>query len=364
VNAATRERPSNARRLLALADWLFGARRDNGIVLLLISLVQIAVAITVYLTGGTQYVYLQFAYIPVAVAGLVFGTRWGTAFGLFTGLLLLGPLMPLDTFANIAQPTLGWVIRMAFLCLQGAAAGFVGDLLKRRVKVLEVVADELALTYGRVLRSLVKLIGERDDETADHSERVAYNAIQMGKALGLKGTALETLYWAAVLHDLGKIGIPERILNHPGPLSDADRTEMQRHVEIGERVILEASVEFKPIAEIVAAHHERWDGQGYPRGVRGEAIPLAGRILTVLDVFEALTSKRPYRAPMSPDAALEIVRGDSGTRFDPRIVDAFVTLLEDRQLALSDITETKAEQLHDRYNSGALLLSRIRGVRL
>lgn len=364
MNRAPAEPSASAQRLLALAERLFGKRRDSGIILLAVILLQIGVAVVVYLTGGTQYVYLQFMYIPVAVAGLIFGTRVGTVLGVFAGFALLGPLMPLNVAENIAQPTLGWTIRLAFLALQGAAAGFVGNLLKRRLQVVEIVADELALTYGRILRSLVELLGERDDKTADHSERVAYNAIQMGKALGLDGHELETLYWAAVLHDLGKIGIPERILNHPGALSDQDRAEMRRHVEIGQRVLLQASSEFKPIADIVAVHHERWDGLGYPKGLRGEDIPLAGRILSVLDVFEALTSKRPYRDPLPPAEALEVVRADSGTRFDARIVDTFCTLYDNDELALSDVGAAKAEQLHDRYSSAGVLLSRIRGVRL
>ena len=345
-----------------LSDRLFGKRRDTGIVALLIALLQIGVAVAVYLTGGTQFVYLQFMYIPVAISGLIFGMVGGVVFGLFGG-LLLGPIMPLNVDTNVAQPLLSWMIRLGFLCLQGLAAGYVGDLIKRRLRAVEVISEELALTYGRILRSLVALIGERDDKTADHSERVAYNAIQMGQALHMNTSELETLYWAAVLHDLGKIGIPESILNHPGALSEEDRTQMQRHVEIGQRILEQASAEFKPIAEIVATHHERWDGLGYPNGLKGVEIPLAGRILTVLDVFEALTSKRPYREPMLASEALQLIELDRDQRFDSSIVDVFVNLYASGQLALSEIGDAKTTYLHDRYGSGAMLIRRLREIK-
>ena len=163
-------------RLRTLSDRLFGKRRDTGIAALLIALLEIGVAVGVYLTGGTQFVYLQFMYIPVALAGLIFGMVDGVISGLFAG-LLLGPIMPLNVDANSPQPIISWVIRMGFLCVQGLVAGYVGGLMKQRLRVVEVIAEELSLTYGRILRSSVVLIGERDDKTADHSERVAYNAI-------------------------------------------------------------------------------------------------------------------------------------------------------------------------------------------
>lgn len=353
---------NQAQRFRTLSDRLFGKRRDTGIVVLLIAFLVIGVAVGVYLTGGTQFVYLQFMYIPVALAGLIFGMLGGVVFGLFAG-LILGPVMPLNVDANLSQPLLSWLIRLGFLCVQGLLAGYVGGMIKQRLRVVEIIAEELALTYGRILRSLVALIGERDDKTADHSERVAYNAIQMGQALHLNADELETLYWAAVLHDLGKIGVPEKILNHPGALSSEDRAQMQRHVEIGQRILEQASVEFKPIAEIVATHHERWDGLGYPKGLKGKEIPLAGRILTVLDVFEALTSKRPYREPMLAAEALHLIQADRGTRFDSSIVDAFVMLYNSDQLALSEVKDARVAQLHDRYGSGALLLSRLQAIK-
>lgn len=146
-------------------------------------------------------------------------------------------------------------------------------------------AKNIALTYGRTLRSFVVLIAERDNETADHCERVAYNAVLVGETMQLSPERLEVLYWAALLHDLGKIGISESILNKPSALTAVERLEMQRHVEIGYRIILHASHEFAPIAEVVAAHHERVDGTGYPNRLAGSAIPLEAKILAVIDVF-------------------------------------------------------------------------------
>jgi putative nucleotidyltransferase with HDIG domain len=346
--------------VLTLSERLFGKRRDSGLVALVVALVQMGVAILVYLTGGTQFVYLQFMYVPVGVAGLIFGPVGGVVFGVLAG-LMLGPIMPLNVDTNVAQPTLSWVIRLGFLVMQGLVAGIVSELLKQRLRVVQIVAEELSLTYGRILRSLVSLIAERDDQTADHSERVAYNAIQMGQALNFSENDLETLYWAAVLHDLGKIGVPESILNKPGPLTSEERVTMQRHVGVGYRMLVNASTEFQPIADIANAHHERWDGTGYPNGLRGEHIPVAARVLTVLDVFEALTSKRPYREPLPATQALEMIHDEAGTHFDPQVVIVFTRLLEDGQLAMSD-NEARVEVLHERYSSSALLLNRLRSV--
>src|SRR5690606_13984378 len=128
-----------------------------------------------------------------------------------------------------------------------------------------------------------------------HCERVAQNAVSVGRVLGLPTNDLKALYWAGLLHDLGKIGVPEDILRKPGRLTGDEYTVMKRHARLGYEILMTVSSAFEELAEGVYTHHERFDGAGYPRGLKGEDIPIFGRILAVVDVFEAVTSERPYR---------------------------------------------------------------------
>ena len=135
---------------------------------------------------------------------------------------------------------------------------------------------------------------------------------------------------------------------------------MQRHAEIGARVLLKASPDFGPIARVVRSHHERWDGAGYPDRLKGDLIPVEARILAVLDVFEALTSKRPYRDPMLTRDALFMLRENAGTHFDPRIVDVFISLFQSNKLALGNEIPPDLDELQRRYGARAVLLNRLR----
>jgi HD-GYP domain-containing protein (c-di-GMP phosphodiesterase class II) len=340
---------------LWLTDKLFSKRRDSGIILLL----EFAIATFVYFTGGTKYVYLQFMYLPVMLGGLLFGSVGGVIVASIAG-LLLGPFMPLEVSANLPQPTLSWIVRTGFFCLIGGSSGVLSSLLRQRMRMIENVAQELSVTYGRTLHALVSLIQERDDKTADHSQRVAYNAVVIGRELGVNQDHLETLYWSGILHDLGKIGISEQILNKPGPLTPEERLEMQRHPLIGERVLLNASPDFAPIAKAVRSHHERFDGTGYPDQLQGDTIPLAARVLTVLDVFEALTSKRPYREPMSTREALLFLRENAQTHFDTKIVDIFTSLYQTEKLAFGDEQPSDLIEMQKRYGARSVLLNRLK----
>lgn len=319
-----------------LATQLFGARRNAWLLILALVVLEISVAVLVYSTGGTAQVYLQLMYLPVILSGLLFGPIGGVL-GSVLGGLLVGPWMPLEVEKHLPQPMLAWVLRLVIFAMNGLVAGALSGVLRDRLNTAETFTERLSGAYQSSLVTLAALVDERDTKTADHSERVAHNAKAVGVALGLNERELFELYWASLLHDLGKIGIGERVLNKPGPLEPAERLEMQRHVEIGCRLLLSASEAFGPISRIMRAHHERWDGTGYPDALAGEEIPLGGRVLAVLDVFEALTSDRPYRAAMRVSDALEIVQRGSGSHFDPRIVDLFAALLGRGEIALGEI---------------------------
>jgi HD-GYP domain-containing protein (c-di-GMP phosphodiesterase class II) len=340
-----------------VAEDFFNKNRNPWLLLILIIILALSITALVYVTGGTKFVYVQLMYLPIILVGLLVNLTRTIFFAIFAG-LLMGPLMPLEVALNLGQPTEAWLLRTLFFCLNGTVAGSAASLLRYRITFLERVKHEIALTYGRTLRSLVVLIGERDDETADHSERVAYNAVKLGEAMNLSSQRLEVLYWAALLHDLGKIGIAESILNKPALLTIEERLEMQRHVEIGYRVIVHASSDFMPIAEVMVAHHERMDGKGYPNRIKGENIPLEARILAVIDVFEALTSKRPYHDAVGFQAALTIIRADSGTHFDPQVVDVFNALFGDNEI-LTIEDQQLLNRIKDRYHGDGLFLAQL-----
>jgi diguanylate cyclase (GGDEF)-like protein/putative nucleotidyltransferase with HDIG domain len=168
----------------------------------------------------------------------------------------------------------------------------------------------------------------RDNLTHRHSQRVARMAVAMGRWLGLSDAHLTQLTNAAVLHDIGKIGVADSVLSKPADLDESEWKEIRRHPELGYE-LLRGFDFLKEAAEIVVAHHERYDGAGYPRGLAGDEIPFAARIFAVIDAFDAMTSRRPYREPLSPDQAFEELLRNAGTQFDERVVKTFVEAMGD-----------------------------------
>ncbi len=178
--------------------------------------------------------------------------------------------------------------------------------------------------YLSTVETLAMAIDAKDDVTHSHVRRVQAYALGLARALGIEDDpTLKGIEAAALLHDTGKLAVPEHILNKPGKLSEAEFTEMKRHVDVGADIL--SLVEFPfPVVPIVRCHHENWDGTGYPRGVSGTEIPIGARILSVADCFDALTSDRPYRSALTNEQAFEILRGRSGTMYEPRVVDTFI----------------------------------------
>ncbi len=182
---------------------------------------------------------------------------------------------------------------------------------------------ELEETQGEVLERLAQAAELHDDDTGLHTRRVGEVSAALALALRLPREAVQLIRRAAPLHDVGKIAVPDAVLQKPGPLDEAEREVMRRHTLAGARILAGGRAEGMRMAEAIAlAHHERWDGSGYPRGLRGEQIPLPARIVAVADVFDALSHDRPYRAAWPEERVLEEVRAQSGAHFDPRVVEA------------------------------------------
>ena len=213
----------------------------------------------------------------------------------------------------------------------------------RQENALAVARElELEKSYLATIEALAAALDAKDRHTEAHSRETAAMARAVGERLGLKGQTLRFLEYAALLHDIGKIGIPGYILNKPGPLDPEEMAIMREHPVIGERIV--ASVPFlSRVRPIVRAEHERWDGKGYPDGLAGESIPVEARIIHACDAFQAMASDRPYRPALPRHRILEELRSNAGKQFDPRVVDSLLWVIESGAV---DITGTVAEAEH------------------
>ncbi len=205
-------------------------------------------------------------------------------------------------------------------------------LSRVEVDFLYLMADQVELlgrirrTYQATLQALVNALESRDLTTEGHSERVTEYSLLVARRLGIeREQELNMVMWGALLHDIGKIGIPDAILLKPSQLTYQEWQQMRKHPEIGYRII--SGIDFlRDALPVILYHHERWDGKGYPSGLRGEEIPLNARIFAVVDAFDAMTTDRPYRRAMSYQEAREEIAEGGGTQFCPRCVDAFLEI--------------------------------------
>jgi putative two-component system response regulator len=210
-----------------------------------------------------------------------------------------------------------------------------GDLLGIAAIARDVTAQTLAeeeLQAARLedLARLALAAECRDANTHEHTERVATLAEYIARELGMNAQLLSTLRLAAPLHDIGKLGIPDQILLKPGGLTDDEQTVMKTHTTIGAHILGESEYPVLGMArEIALTHHERWDGAGYPAGLRASAIPIAGRVVAVADVFDAITHERPYKTALPAGYAIGEISSASGAQFDAEVVDAFMACVGD-----------------------------------
>ena len=229
---------------------------------------------------------------------------------------------------------------------------------------------DLASAYHATIEGWSRALDLRDEETEGHTQRVTETTLQLAKELGISDPELVHIQRGALLHDIGKMGIPDSILLKPGPLTDEEWEIMRKHPEFAHDLLTSITY-LKPALDIPYCHHEKWDGSGYPRGLKGDQIPLSARLFAVVDVWDALTSDRPYRAAWTAQKAMAFINEQAGIHFDPRVVEVFIRthqheLAENRAAILivdddEDIAQSLADELSDQYqvsiaNSGKAAL--------
>jgi response regulator RpfG family c-di-GMP phosphodiesterase len=257
--------------------------------------------------------------------GVVYVAVAQTAFDHGTVLAQAGPLaaLVLSAVATVAVSSL----------LEGVESqrvAEVNDLLEEQVRER---TKELRATELEIIQRLGHAVESRDEETGEHIERIARLCHELALAAGLGAGEAELIRRASAMHDVGKIAIPDHILRKQGRLTPDERKVMQRHTVVGGDLLAGSRSPVVQLGEVIArTHHEHWDGSGYPSGLAGEAIPLAGRICAICDVFDALVSARPYKEAWAVEDALDEIRALSGTQFDPRLVECFMALVAERPL--------------------------------
>ena len=219
----------------------------------------------------------------------------------------------------------------------------------KRTEQLRKTFEKVKTASLDTIHRLSKAAEYKDEDTGAHILRMSNYSATVARKMGLDEETVESILYAAPMHDIGKIGTPDRILLKPGKL-DADEWEiMKQHVVNGGRILEGSHAGFINLGEVIAlSHHEKWDGAGYPQGLSGEKIPLPGRIVAIADVFDALTSKRPYKEPFSIEKSFDIIKDSRESHFDPAVVDAFFEV-EDEILAVKEKYKDEGESLLFRF---------------
>jgi HD-GYP domain-containing protein (c-di-GMP phosphodiesterase class II) len=262
----------------------------------------------------------------------------GPITGYFEGVRIIPQWQQEQMFANS-------LIAVLMVCL---ASVLCGDAVYPVVVYLsadnERKAREVLDSHISMMEALGRAIAKRDSDTGAHNYRVAWIAARIAEQMGLKGSAMQAMIIGSFLHDVGKIGIPDAILLKPGKLDSAEMDIMRTHVAQGGQIVSGLGW-LDGASDVVTAHHEKWDGSGYPRQLAGAAIPLAARIFAVADVFDALCSKRPYKEAMGFEQAMAILDKDTGHHFDPAVMAVFITLARDIFDRLANCSEYDTQQL-------------------
>ena len=273
-----------------------------------------------------QRAFLNFYYLPVVLGAYLLGMRDGVMSALVSSGIVV--LLALTNVTHFAQTDTEWWMRWLDI---GTWSGFLiltSYVVGRLYQQKEAQMRDLQDAYRGILEILPRLIDAVDQQTENHSRRVADYAVEIARELGLDEGEVEDIRVGAFLHDIGKVEVSAEVLRKAAALTPEEAREMQRHVDSGERMVRSMGAVLKHVIPIVAYHHERWDGLGY-KGLAGEQIPIGARIVAVADTYDAIVSDRPYRRGRSAAEAVRIIQEGRGLHFDPQVVDAFVALYGD-----------------------------------
>lgn len=260
-------------------------------------------------------------------------TRVSAAARIAGGYLLLSVLWILFSDRVVARvpdaDRLTWLQTVKGIGFVLATTALLYLLTRRYITRAESTADALRVAYDETLAGWAAALDIRDHSTGEHTQRVTELTVALAQRFGLQGAELDDIRRGATLHDIGKMAVPDAVLGKTGPLDDEEWAQIKRHPELAVRM-LDGITYLESALVVPWCHHERWDGSGYPRGLQGTAIPFPARLFAVVDVYDALTSERPYREPASTNAALAYFEAESGKQFDPDVVREFVAMMAER----------------------------------
>ena len=298
---------------------------DGALEILLVALAVSAVSGVVLRLVVNQQAFLDFYFLPVAWASWRLGRKLGVMTALASAAVVFGAAaMNEQLFLHRgADPWMRWTdlgVWAGFLVLSARIISWLAE--RDHLQTAQVRA-----VYTGVLEIMAKFIDSIDRSTDNHSRRVAERAIDVARELGVPEPEIETLRVAAYLHDIGKVEVSTSVLRKAASLTDEERLEMERHVDYGTEMLSRLGGLLERVVPLVLYHHERWDGRGY-KGLSGEQIPLGARIIAVCDTYDALVADRPYRTGRPHVQAIEVLRAETGTQFDPAVVEAFLRLYD------------------------------------
>ncbi len=306
-----------------------------GILLLTVGLAHWLVPVDLHFLHGVHVVMRKVFILPVVLAAIWFQMR-GAMLAATVATLIYLPHVWLQ-WAGYTQENISQLGDVAVFWVVGLLAGW---LVARERAALKEVAN----SHEGAVRSLVAALDAREHDTEVHSLRVQAYSRRIAEEMTLTSAELASLETGALLHDVGKIGVPDQILLKPGPLDASEWDAMRRHPEIGSSIL--RSARFDPRAlDVVRFHHEQFNGNGYPGELSGEKIPLIVRVFSIADAFDAITSARPYKEAMSIEKAREVIKEASGSHFDPKVVEAFLRVPTAQWRSIAD--GLRDESAHD-----------------
>lgn len=280
---------------------------------------------TVRLTGGSPNPLNHLGYLPILIAAYTFGWRGAVPVSVAVA-VVLGPMAAWLALSGGTEQPDAWLIRAVMFGAVAAITGTLFDHSRQATLGWRTAAIEIAQRERDGMVALARGAEAKDTDTGDHIGRVQVLSEELARAIGLDVEQAANIGWSAMLHDVGKLHVPDRILVKPGPLSADEWEIMRRHPIYGEQILREGTG-FEMARRIARWHHENLNGSGYPDGLTGTQIPLEARIVRVTDTFDAITSVRPYKPARSVEWALEELSRHAGTQFDPEIVRLLVDMV-------------------------------------